>query len=118
MPAGLPHARMCDDGPFDPHDIVIDLHHRPPPVAADIIAQFNAQRPEIIDARDPAINLRVGVNKASSLTQRNDLLNRNKWSVFRGQRCYVLCLCHEWIPLYPPQKNSPGVSTITPRDEY
>ncbi len=68
MAAGLPHTRMRDDGPLDPHDIVIDLHHRPPPVATDVVAQFNAQRPKVIDAGDPTVDLGVGEDEAASLS--------------------------------------------------
>ena len=113
MPAGLPHTRMGDDRALDADDVIVGLHHRPPPEAADIVAQFDAERPEVINAGDPAVNLRVGVDKAASLTKRDDLLNGDERCVFCGQG-FVLCLCHEW---FPPQKNSPDVFTTTSRDE-
>src|SRR6266478_5331027 len=86
---------MGDDISFDPYHVIIDLHHRPPPVAADIVAQLNAERPEVIDAGDPAIDLGVGVDEAASLTQRDDLFNGDKRSVSCRWWRFVLSLCHE-----------------------
>src|SRR5579859_1982295 len=69
MPAGFPHARVGDDVAFDADDVVVGLHHRPPPETADIVAQFDAQRPEIVDAGDPTVNFGVGVDEAAPLAQ-------------------------------------------------
>src|SRR6266700_1545847 len=72
---GLPYAGMRDGRALNTHDVVMGLHHRPPPVATNIIAHFNAEWPEVIDARNTAINFGIGVNEAASLTQRHDLLD-------------------------------------------
>jgi hypothetical protein len=50
VPASLPHTWMSNNIALDSQNVVIELNHRPPPVAADIIAQFNAEWPEVIDA--------------------------------------------------------------------
>src|SRR5579883_284294 len=54
--AGLPDAGVRDDGALDTHDVIVQLHHRPPPVAADVVAQFDAERAEVIDARNAAVD--------------------------------------------------------------
>jgi hypothetical protein len=41
---------MSDDTAFDTQNVVIELYHRPPPEATNIIAQFYTKRPEVIDA--------------------------------------------------------------------
>src|SRR5258708_10742790 len=66
--AGLPHTRVSNDISLDPYHVIIPLHHRPPPVAPDIVSQLNAQRPKGIKSRNPTLALRTGVDKASSLT--------------------------------------------------
>jgi hypothetical protein len=42
VPARLPHSRVHDDRGLDADDVVADLHHRPPPVALDVVLQLDA----------------------------------------------------------------------------
>jgi hypothetical protein len=69
MTACLPDPGMGNDGPLDPHNVIIGLHHRPPPVAPNVVAQLNAEWAEVIDAGDASIDLRIGVHEAASLGQ-------------------------------------------------
>jgi hypothetical protein len=74
------------------------LHHGPPPVAADIIAELNAQGTEVIDACYAAVDLRIGVHETSSFAECNDLVDGYQGSVLHFW--YLFCLCHEWFFLF------------------
>src|SRR5436305_8085711 len=39
--AGLPDTRMGNRRAVDPYHVLVQLHHRPPPVTLDIVAQFD-----------------------------------------------------------------------------
>src|SRR5260370_29486165 len=73
--ACFPYTRMRNDAAFNAQDAIIELHHRPPPEAADIITQFTTQRPEVVHASNPAIDLGISVHIAAPLTQTNNFLN-------------------------------------------
>ncbi len=57
MAAGFPDARVRDDRALDAHDIIAHLHHKLPPVAAQVGAHLHAQRAKVIEARHAAVNL-------------------------------------------------------------
>ena len=75
--------------------IIVILHHGPPPVATDIIAEFDAKGAEVIDASHAAVDLGVGVDEAAPLAERNDLVDGYQGSVLHFW--YLFCLCHEWF---------------------
>ena len=93
--AGLPHARMGNSRALDADHIIVILHHGPPPVATDIIAEFDAKGAEVIDASHAAVDLGVGVDEAAPLAERNDLVDGYQGSVLHFW--YLFCLCHEWF---------------------
>ena len=46
--AGLPDARVHEDGAVQTHDILVHLHHSLPPILLDIVLQLHAQLTVVI----------------------------------------------------------------------
>ena len=72
--AGLPHLRRPEDGGVDQHDVVALLDHRPDPRVLDVAQHQRAERPVVVGAAEPAVDLRRRVHEPAPLAQVDDLI--------------------------------------------
>src|SRR5579884_2009219 len=73
--AGLPDAGVHDDRGLDRLHVVAQLDHPPPPGVADVAAQPGAQRAEVVQRVDAAVDLARLEDEAALLAQRDQLLD-------------------------------------------
>ncbi len=62
--AGLPDARVHEDGAVQPHNVLVHLHHGAPPVLLDIVLQLHAQLAVVVHRRQTVIDLRARKHEA------------------------------------------------------
>ena len=70
-------SQICgraEDGGVDEHDVVALLHHRPDPRVLDVAQHQRAERPVVVGAAEPAVDLRRRVHEAAALAQVDDLV--------------------------------------------
>ena len=75
VPAGLPHLRVHDDSRIDAVHIVAPIHKMLPPQLHNITLKRHAQRAIIPRAAQAAVHVRPLVNKASALTETNNIFH-------------------------------------------
>ena len=54
---GFPDGRVHQDGGVYPYDILVELHHRLPPILFDVVLQLGAVLSIVIHGGKPVINL-------------------------------------------------------------
>ena len=59
----LPGLRVHEDGRVNPHDIVVEFGHRIPPVAFDVVLQFNTQLTVVVNGSQTVVYLARRENK-------------------------------------------------------
>ena len=62
--AGLPHGGVHEDGRVDAHDVLVELHHGLPPVAADVGLQLGAVRAVVVRGAQAVVDLAAGEHEA------------------------------------------------------
>ena len=67
VPGGLPHLGGKDHRGIKPYDIVALAHNRLPPLAANILLEFNTQGAVVPRRASSAVDLRGGEYKPTSL---------------------------------------------------
>jgi hypothetical protein len=77
--AGLPDARIHDDGGVQADDIVALLDGRTPPGLFDVVLKLHAQRPVVPEAADAAVDLAALKNEPPALAQGDE--NVHGWRV-------------------------------------
>ena len=69
VPAGLPHLTGEDHARVQAHDVLALLHHRPPPLALDVVLQLHAERAVVPGRAQAAVNLAGRVHETAPLAQ-------------------------------------------------
>ena len=72
---GHPDLGVHDDAGVDANDVVAQLDDAAPPGALDVVAQRDAQRPEVVDPLDAAVDLARLIDEAAALRQGHELLH-------------------------------------------
>jgi hypothetical protein len=72
VPGRPPHLGREDHGRVDPHNVVAGLHHRLPPLAADVLLQFDAERTVVPRRSRAAVDLAGREDETASLAQVDD----------------------------------------------
>lgn len=73
--AGLPHGGVHEDGGINTDDVVVEQHHRVPPVFLDVVLQFYAVWSVIVDGCEAiGIDFRTGKHEAIFLAMAYNLL--------------------------------------------
>jgi hypothetical protein len=62
--AGLPHGGVHEDGRVDAHDVLVELRHGLPPVAADVVLQLDAVRAVVVGGAQAIVDLAAGEHEA------------------------------------------------------
>src|SRR5438093_3214639 len=73
--AGLPDARVHDDGGVDANDVVAHLDHGPPPGALDVVLELDAEGAVVPEAADAAVDLAGLEDEAAALAERDEGLH-------------------------------------------
>jgi hypothetical protein len=55
--AGLPHSGVHEDSGVQTHDVLVELGHGLPPVAADVVLQLNAVRAVVVGGAKAVVDL-------------------------------------------------------------
>ena len=51
----LPHGGVHEDGSVDAHDVLVQQHHRLPPVLLDVVFQLHAVLSVVVDSAEPVV---------------------------------------------------------------
>ncbi len=62
--AGLPGGGVHEDGRVDAHDVLVELGHGLPPVAADVVLQLHAVRTVVVGGAEAVVDLAAGEHEA------------------------------------------------------
>ena len=68
----LPHPRGQDDRGVQADDVVADLHHRAPPLAADVLLELDAQGPVVPGGAGAAVDLAGRVDETPTFREIDD----------------------------------------------
>ena len=82
----FPYARVHEDGRVDAHDVVVELRHRIPPVALDVVLQFDAHLAVVVHGAQAVVYLARREYEAVFLTVCDEFLEK-------------FFLCHYFVPL-------------------
>ena len=74
MARSLPDCRVHEDGSIDAHDVLVELGHCLPPVALDIVLEFNTVLTVVIDCAQSVIDFTRRENEAILLAVGHQLL--------------------------------------------
>ena len=72
--AGLPNGGMHEDGRVDAHNVLVEQHHRFPPILLDIVFQLNTVLTVIINGTESVVNFATREDKAIFLAVAHNLL--------------------------------------------
>ena len=72
---GLPHVGGEDDRGVQTDDVVAGLHHRPPPLPADVLLQLDAERPVVPGGTAAAVDLGGREDDASALAEADEVVD-------------------------------------------
>ena len=73
--AGLPSARVHEDGGVQPHHVVAPGDDRPPPGLLDVALQLHAQRPVVPRRAEAAVNLAALEHETAALGKGQHLVH-------------------------------------------
>ena len=66
---GHPHLTRKDDRGVQADDVIASGNHRPPPLALDVLLQFDTQWPVVPRRAGTAVDLAGGIHQAAALCQ-------------------------------------------------
>ena len=84
--AGLPRGGVHEDSGVDAHDILVQEHHRLPPVLLYIVLELHAVLSVVIDRAQAVVDVTGGENEAVLFAVRHYLFEN------------IFLLCHFYIP--------------------
>ena len=80
--AGLPRGGVHEDGGIDADDVLVEQHHRLPPVLFDVVLQLHTVLTVVVDSAETIVDITGGEHETVFLAMRNNLLEN------------VFLLCH------------------------
>ena len=76
MARSLPRAGMHEDRGIQPHDILVQLDHRIPPITLDVILQLHAVLAVVVDGAEPVVYLARGEYEPVLLAVRHQFFEK------------------------------------------
>ena len=76
MPGRFPDGRMHENSRVESLDIVVPVHHLPPPPLLDVALQLDAQWTIIVRSAETAVNIRRREDESAALGKGNDLFQK------------------------------------------
>ncbi len=64
----FPDGGVHEDGRVDAHDVLVEQHHRLPPVVLDVVLQFHAVLSVVVHGAESVVNVARGEHEAIFLT--------------------------------------------------